>query len=119
KCGAGGKLVRSFGAGRIASAHGIYVDRGGNVWVTDANDNRPRPARGAPPGTPAPPAPDKLVGHQVIKFSPEGKVLLTIGKAGVAGSPPGALTEPNDVVTPPNGDIFLAEGHSGQNNHPS
>jgi sugar lactone lactonase YvrE len=42
-------------------------------------------------------------------------VLLTIGKAGVAGNPPDALTEPNDVVVAPNGDIFVAEGHSGQN----
>jgi len=42
-------------------------------------------------------------------------VLMTIGKAGVAGNPPDALTEPNDVVTAPNGDIFIAEGHSGQN----
>jgi sugar lactone lactonase YvrE len=105
-----GNLVKSFGAGMIAFAHGIYVDRDGNVWVTDANDNRPTPARGQPasttPGT---------VGHQVIKFSPDGKVLLRLGKAGVAGNPPEALTEPNDVVTAPNGDIFVAEGHAGQN----
>jgi sugar lactone lactonase YvrE len=114
KFDASGTLVKSFGAGMIAFAHGIYVDRDGNVWVTDANDNRPRPARGAPAGA-TPPAPDKLVGHQVIKFSPEGKVLLTLGKAGVAGNPPDALTEPNDVVTAPNGDIFVAEGHAGQN----
>src|SRR5882762_1218546 len=117
KFDASGKLVTSFGAGMIAFAHGIYVDRDGNIWVTDANDNRPRPARGAAPGTPAPAAPAKLVGHQVIKFSPEGKVLMTLGKAGVAGNPPEALTEPNDVVTAPNGDIFVAEGHSGQNNN--
>jgi sugar lactone lactonase YvrE len=83
--------------------HGIHVDRDGNIWVTDANDNRPTPARGQPasttPGT---------VGHQVIKFSPDGKVLLRLGKAGVAGNPPEALTEPNDLVTAPNGDIFVA-----------
>ena len=115
KFDASGKLVKSFGAGMIAFAHGIHVDRDGNIWVTDANDNRPRPARGAAPGTPAPPAPARLVGHQVIKFSPEGKVLMTLGKAGVAGNPPEGLTEPNDVVTAPNGDIFVAEGHSGQN----
>src|SRR5206468_606436 len=74
-----GKLVKSFGAGMIAFAHGIYVDKDGNIWVTDANDNRPRPARGARSGASAPsapPAPAKLVGHQVIKFSPEGKVLM-------------------------------------------
>jgi streptogramin lyase len=117
KFDASGKLVTSFGAGMIAFAHGIYVDRDGNIWVTDANDNRPRPARGAAPGTPPPAPPAKLVGHQVIKFSPEGKVLMTLGKAGVAGNPPDALTEPNDVVTAPNGDIYVAEGHSGQNNN--
>jgi len=111
-----GRLVKSFGAGMIAFAHGIHVDRDGNIWVTEANDNRPRPARGASGGATAPP-PARLVGHQVIKFSPDGKVLLTLGKAGVAGNPPDALTEPNDVVTAPNGDIFVAEGHSGQNNN--
>jgi sugar lactone lactonase YvrE len=115
KFDATGKLVKSFGAGMIVFAHGIHVDKDGNVWVTDANDNRPRPARGAAPGTPAPPAPAKLVGHQVIKFSPDGKVLMTLGKAGVAGNPPDALTEPNDVVTNAAGEIFVAEGHSGQN----
>src|SRR4029453_14446627 len=119
KFDASGKLVKSFGAGMIAFAHGIHVDRDGNVWVTDANDNRPTAARGrsgegpgAAPSTPA------TVGHQVIKFSPDGKVLLKLGKAGVAGNPPEALTEPNDVVTAPNGDIYVAEGHSGQNNNP-
>jgi sugar lactone lactonase YvrE len=112
KFDASGKLVKSFGAGMIAFAHGIWVDRDGNVWVTDANDNRPSPARGQPPSsTPG------TVGHQVIKFSPDGNVLLRLGKAGVAGNPPEALTEPNDVITAPNGDIFVAEGHAGQNNN--
>ena len=111
KFDASGALVKSFGAGMIAFAHGIHVDRDGNIWVTDANDNRPKPARGAAAG----PLPAKLVGHQVIKFSPDGKVLLSLGKAGVAGDPPDALTEPNDVITAPNGDILVAEGHAGQN----
>jgi sugar lactone lactonase YvrE len=115
KFDASGKLVKSFGAGMIAFAHGMYVDRDGNIWVTDANDSRVRPARGAAAGTPPPAQPAKLVGHQVIKFNPDGQVLMTLGKAGVAGNPPEALTEPNDVVTAPNGDIFVAEGHSGQN----
>jgi quercetin dioxygenase-like cupin family protein len=93
-----GNLVKSFGAGLLIFPHGIHVDRDGNIWVTDANESK-----------------DGKVGHQVIKFSPEGKVLMRLGKAGVAGNPPAALTEPNDVVTTPNGDIFVAEGHSGQN----
>jgi streptogramin lyase len=115
KFDASGTLVKSFGAGMIAFAHGIFVDRDGNIWVTDASDNRPRRARGAAAGAPPPAPPARLVGHQVIKFSPEGQVLMTLGKAGVAGNPPDALTEPNAVVTAPNGDIFVAEGHSGQN----
>src|SRR3954470_887835 len=115
KFDAAGMLVKSFGAGMIAFAHGIHVDRDGNIWVTDANDNRPKPARGAAAGAAPPAGAAKPVGHQVFKFSPEGKVLLTLGKAGVAGDPPDALTEPNDVVTAPNGDILVAEGHAGQN----
>jgi sugar lactone lactonase YvrE len=110
-----GKLIRSFGAGMLVFPHGIHVDRDGNVWVTDGNDNLPRRARGAAPDSPLPPPPAKVVGHQVIKFSPEGKVLLTLGKAG--GNPanevtdPASFYQPNDVITLPNGDILVAEGH--------
>ena len=52
-------------------------------------------------------------GHTVVKFSPEGKVLLTIGKPGVAGHPPEALTEPTSIVELANGDFLISEGHSG------
>jgi DNA-binding beta-propeller fold protein YncE len=110
-----GKLVRQFGAGMMVFPHGIHVDSDGNVWVTDGNDNLPRRGRGAPPDAPLPPAPAKVVGHQVIKFSPEGKVLLTLGKAG--GNPadkvadPASFYQPNDVLTLPNGDILVGEGH--------
>src|SRR5688572_30488462 len=109
-----GRLVRSFGAGLMIFPHGIHVDRQGNVWVTDGQDNKPRRARGAPPDTPLPPPPDKLVGHQVFKFSPEGELLLTLG---VAGGGPGrdGLFQPNDGVTAPNGNINVAEGHGGDN----
>ena len=44
-----GKLVRSFGAGMFVFPHGIHVDRDGNVWVTDGQDNYPRRPRGARP----------------------------------------------------------------------
>jgi DNA-binding beta-propeller fold protein YncE len=48
----------------------------------------------------------------VVKFSPEGKVLMTLGKPGVRGNPPEALTDPTDVVTDPNnGDVYVAESH--------
>ena len=49
----------------------------------------------------------------VTKFSPEGKVLMTLGKPGVRGNPPEALTDPTVVVTDPaNGDVYIAESHT-------
>ena len=50
-------------------------------------------------------------GHQVFKFSPDGKVLMTLGKAGVAGDGPDTFNQPNAVAIAPNGDIFVADGH--------
>jgi sugar lactone lactonase YvrE len=50
-----------------------------------------------------------------MKLSPDGKVLMKLGTAGIAGGDSQHLTEPSDVITAPNGDIFVADGHSGQN----
>ena len=111
-----GKLLASFGAGMMVFPHGIHVDRDGNVWVTDGQDNMPRRPQGAPADAPLPAPPAKLVGHQVFKFSPEGKLLLTLGKAG--GNQPGqtadpaSFYQPNDIVTLRNGEVLVAEGHS-------
>lgn len=99
KFDANGNLVKSFGAGLVLSPHGIDVDHEGNVWVTDCACTGPR---GQLP-------PDK--GHQVYKFSSDGKLLMTLGApGGAAGS--GYFWQPNDVLVAPNGDIYVAEGHS-------
>ena len=115
KFDANGNMVRSFAPGMFVFPHGIHVDRDGNVWVTDGQDNLPRRGRGAAADAPLPPMPEKVVGHQVIKFSPEGKVLLTLGKAGGnrPGEPadPASFYQPNDVITNEKGEIFVAEGH--------
>jgi 6-bladed beta-propeller len=100
-----GKPVQSFGAGMFIFPHGIHVDGQGNVWVTD----------GIPPGAANQPATAGR-GHIVVKFSPAGKVLLTLGKAGVADDGPDTFNQPSDVVTAPNGDIFVADGHGGNSN---
>ena len=111
-----GKLVKSFGSGMIVFPHGIHVDRDGNIWMTDGRDNFPTAARGAAPQG-APPA--QVKGHQVFKFSPDGKLLMTLGKPG--GNRPGAPAEPdsfyqpNDVLVAPNGEIWVCEGHGGAN----
>jgi sugar lactone lactonase YvrE len=95
-----GKLVKAFGEGLLISPHGIHVDRDGNVWVTDCACTGPRPA-----------TPDRTRGHQVFKFSPDGKLLMTLGTAGGAREPR-YFYQPNDVLVAPNGDIYVAEGHS-------
>jgi DNA-binding beta-propeller fold protein YncE len=109
-----GTLVKSFGAGLMIFPHGIHVDRDGNVWVTDGNDNKPRRPRGAPPDAPLPPPPAKPMGHQVFKFSPEGELLMTLGTPG-GGTGATGFFQPNDVVTDENGDIYVSEGHGGDN----
>lgn len=113
---ASGTLVKSFGAGMFVFPHGIHVDRDGNVWVTDGQDNLPRRGRGVAADAPLPDPPSKIIGHQVYKFSPDGQLLLTLGKAGgnQPGQPadPASFYQPNDVITNANGDIFVAEGHS-------
>src|SRR5687768_9466867 len=114
KFDANGTLVTSFGRGLMIFPHGIHVDREGNIWVTDGQDNKPRRARGTAPDSPLPPAPATLIGHQVFKFSPDGKVLMTLGAAG-GGTGRDGFFQPNDVVTDQNGDIYVAEGHGGDN----
>ena len=109
-----GKLVTSFASGMMIFPHGIHVDREGNIWVTDGQDNKPRRARGAPPDAPLPPPPAKPIGHQVFKFSHEGKLLMTLGAAG-GGTGAEGFYQPNDVATAPNGNVFVAEGHGGDN----
>jgi sugar lactone lactonase YvrE len=125
---ASGKLIKSFGAGMMIFPHGIFIDRDGNVWVTDGQDNAPLPqrgargagggggaARGAAPTGPIGPREGATKGNQVYKFSPDGKLLLTIGKPGGAAAPD-CCYQPNDVLVAPNGDIFIAEGHGAGNN---
>ncbi len=81
---ASGKLLKSFGSGMFIFPHGIAVDNDNNVWITDG-----QMANGK--------------GFTVVKFSPDGKVLMTLDYS---------FNQPNDVAIAPNGDIFVAEGHT-------
>ena len=51
-----------------------------------------------------------------MKFSPEGKVLLTLGKPGMPGNLPGFFDKPSAIAVSPAGDIFVADGHGGESN---
>ena len=90
-----GRFLKSFGSGMFASPHKMTVDADGNVWVTD---------NASGPG----------LGQQVLKFSPDGELLMTLGKAGVSGSGLDEFDQPTDVAIASNGDIFIADGTPGE-----
>ena len=92
-----GNLVKSFGAGMIVRPHGLFIDKNNNVWVTDGDAENGK-------------------GDQVFEFSQDGKVLLTLGKAGVAGDGQDTFNKPSDVLVAPSGDIFVADGHGPGSN---
>jgi sugar lactone lactonase YvrE len=88
-----GAYIRSFGEKLFTRAHGLRIDREGNLWAGDVG------------------------AHTIRKFSRDGQVLLTLGTAGEAGEWNEAagsrkLNQPNDVVVADNGDIFVAQGHT-------
>jgi sugar lactone lactonase YvrE len=88
-----GTYLRSFGEGLFTRAHGLRIDRDGNLWATDVG------------------------AHTVRKFSRDGQVLLTLGTKGEAGEWNEAagvrkLNQPNDVAIAANGDLFVAQGHT-------
>jgi DNA-binding beta-propeller fold protein YncE len=94
KFDASGKLLKAWGEGMFVFPHGVTVDAQGNLRVTDEQGKDGK-------------------GQQVFKFSPEGKVLMTLGKAGVASDAPGLFDQPTDVAI---ADIFVTEGHLQGNN---
>jgi DNA-binding beta-propeller fold protein YncE len=93
-----GKVLKAWGRGLIAAPHGLFLDHEGFLWVTDA------PYGGATPE-------QKKRGQQVFKFSREGKLMMTLGKSGVAGDGPDTFNQPSHLVVAPTGEIFVADGH--------
>jgi DNA-binding beta-propeller fold protein YncE len=82
-----GKFLRSWGDTTIGTAHGLRIDRDDNVWVTDIGK------------------------HQVLKFSPAGKLLLALGKAGTPGDGIDEFDQPTDVAFGLKGEIYVSDGY--------
>lgn len=99
-----GNLLRSFGAGQVLWPHGMFVDDEGNVWVADAAyiGNR---------------VTEEGRGHVILKFSPTGELLMTLGTVGVIGDGERTLNRPSDVLVAPDGSIFVADGHGANYNN--
>jgi len=103
-----GNLVASFGAGLFAWPHGFFVDREGNVWVADG-----------PTGALAQEAAAQRKGQQVFQLDPTGRVLMTLGIAGVTGGPEDRdrFNAPADVLVTPDGEIYVLDGHGAGGNN--
>lgn len=86
---AAGMRTRVWGQNSAKWTHGIRVDRNGFIWTTDGQ------------------------GHQVKKWSPDGQLLMTLGKYDVAGdnTSQDLFNRPTDVVVAPNGDFFISDGY--------
>ena len=98
KLDADGRTVKAFGEGMFVQAHGFCMDRDGNLWAGDSGPFGDDPSKAGR-------------GYQFFKFSPEGKLLLTLGKAGVSKAGRDTFIAPTACAVAPNGDIFIADGH--------
>jgi len=87
-----GRILKMWGEKLFAWPHGLRIDVAGNLWITDGQ------ARNG-------------IGQQVFKYSPDGKLLMTLGTKGVRGEGPDTFGGPCDVAVAANGDIFVADGH--------
>src|SRR5262245_10696457 len=95
---ASGVIVQSWGDGMFAQAHGFCRDRDGNFWAGDSGPFGDDPKLAA----------KSFVFH---KFSPDGKLLMTVGKGGVSKAAPDTFVMPTACASMPNGNIMIADGH--------
>ena len=82
-----GNYLRSFGRGMFNNEHGLRIDRHDNVWVTDNGD------------------------HQVLKFSNDGELLMTLGIKGEAGTTDETFDRPADISFGLNDELYVADGY--------
>jgi streptogramin lyase len=84
-----GKLVKFWGqdGGLFKNPHTVRFDSAGGLWLVDT------------------------LTQTVRKFSPDGKVLMTIGTPNEAGADQTHMNQPNDVAFASNGDIYVSDGY--------
>jgi DNA-binding beta-propeller fold protein YncE len=82
-----GKFVRAWGDDLIKSPHGLRIDGDGNIWTTDTGH------------------------HLVLKFNPEGKLLLSLGASDKPGTGIDQFDRPTDVAFGPDGEVYISDGY--------
>lgn len=85
--GPDGALVDSWANDGFKNPHFLRIDPEGNIWAADFG------------------------AHVVMKFTPKGKLLLTLGTPGVAGADETHLNRPTDIAITPQGDLFVTDGY--------
>jgi DNA-binding beta-propeller fold protein YncE len=82
-----GTYLRAWGKGMFGNPHGLRVDKENNVWITDNGD------------------------HQVMKFTRDGKLLLTLGIKGKAATDEKTFNRPTDIAFAPSGEFYVSDGY--------
>jgi sugar lactone lactonase YvrE len=85
-----GKFLKAWGDQSLFNeAHSVYFDAAGFLWGVDAKD------------------------HVALKFDPDGKVVMTLGKKGVTGdnSSHDAFNRPSTLFIARDGHIFVGDGY--------
>ena len=108
-----GRIRRTSGTAMLAWPHSLMLDADGNLWVADATVGSGT-AAGLNPPIPSAVAAGR--GHQILKLSRDGRVLLTLGTAGQPGTDATHFNAPTAVALGRNGDIFVSDGHGGTTN---
>jgi peptidylamidoglycolate lyase len=85
--GQSGKILNSWGDNLFIMPHGLTVDKNNNVWVTDVGL------------------------QQVFKFNHEGKLLMKLGEAKVAGNDAAHFNRPTDIAVANNGSFYVSDGY--------
>ena len=83
----GGKFVREIGEGLFTIPHAVRLDPEDNIWTVDVGS------------------------HVVLKFSPQGRVLMVLGRKGTPGSADDEFNQPTDIAFAPNGDLYVTDGY--------
>lgn len=82
-----GRILSEWGANTFAMPHGLTLDARGNVWLTD------------------------VALQQVYKYSHNGRLLMTLGTRGVAGSDSTHFNRPTEVAVLQDGSFYVSDGY--------